>query len=309
MHSSVHQSTLKLYADLESRYRPQRVWADGRGRLVVVAHFFCGMGAGSWLLGLILGSRVVSLLGLLAVVTGCLFHLVFLGHPERTWRMLRGLRSSWISRGLLATVVFVPASILYLVPAFVPSAPWEAAGPFGLVMLVFSLLGIAGVFLSSGFVYEAARPVALWHSPLQPPLSVALGLRGGAALALVCLPFSAFTAGTNAVQTWWLAATAAFLFLFLLEAGTAHGDRTVAWSLHRLWSGRNARISFVGWTLIGVVLPAALVIASYSVSLAAAGFVLAGVTSLIGDLFFRQETNAAGTFVPLVSEDRLLTRV
>ncbi len=35
--------------DLRSEYRPQREWVDGRGLLIVIAHFFSGIGAGAWL--------------------------------------------------------------------------------------------------------------------------------------------------------------------------------------------------------------------------------------------------------------------
>ena len=38
--------------DLRQRFRPQREWAEGRGMLLILAHFFTGTGAGAWLLAL-----------------------------------------------------------------------------------------------------------------------------------------------------------------------------------------------------------------------------------------------------------------
>jgi len=35
--------------DLTLPYRPQREWIEGRGLLVVIAHFFSGVAAGVWL--------------------------------------------------------------------------------------------------------------------------------------------------------------------------------------------------------------------------------------------------------------------
>jgi formate-dependent nitrite reductase membrane component NrfD len=215
--------------------------------------------------------------------------------------MARRPRTSWISRGVLSTGVFILAGLLFLIPSYVSAAPWDTWGIFGIVMLVISLLGMGGVLLSSGFVYAAARPVALWNSPLQPLSSIAVGVRSGAALALVCLPFVDFSSGEWSVQTWWLAATAALIFLVILEIGAARSDATVAWSLRVSRSGRNAWLFFVGWLLLGVLLPATLVILSYAASLAATGFVVAGVASLIGDFAFRYDMNLAGFFVPLVS--------
>jgi formate-dependent nitrite reductase membrane component NrfD len=202
---------------------------------------------------------------------------------------------------LLSTSVFIPAGLLFLIPSYVTAAPWDTWGAFGMVMLVISLLGMGGVLLSSGFVYAAARPVALWNSPLQPLSSIAVGVRSGAALALICLPFVNFSPEEQSVQTWWLAATACVILLFVLDFGVARGNATVAWSLHVSHSGSNAWLFFVGWLLIGILLPGALVIASYAASLAAAGFVVAGVASLTGDFAFRYDMNLAGFFVPLVS--------
>ncbi len=51
---------LALYQDLEAVYRPQRVWAEGRASALVVAHFLSGVGAGGWLIGLVLMSHCCS---------------------------------------------------------------------------------------------------------------------------------------------------------------------------------------------------------------------------------------------------------
>jgi formate-dependent nitrite reductase membrane component NrfD len=296
----MNQPSLSVYADLESLYRPQRVWAQGRGLVVVAAHLLCGAGAGSWLLGLVFGSRALTLLGLVAVAACGLLHLGFLGHPERAWRMMRRPRSSWLSRGLLAMVIFIPASAMYLIPAYAPSAPWHTSGVFGRAMLVFSLLGMTGIFLNSGFVYAAARPISLWHSPLLPLSSIAAGVRGGAALALICLPFAGFSSGVRAIETWWLVATAASLFLLAVEVARGRGDETVAQSLRVLWTGQNAWLFFLGWLVLGVLLPAGLVLAGYPSSLPTIAFVVAGVASLLGDLARRYCVNTAGIYVPLL---------
>jgi formate-dependent nitrite reductase membrane component NrfD len=205
---------------------------------------------------------------------------------------------------LLSTIVFIPAGLLYLIPSYAASAPWDAQGGFGIAMLVISLVAMAGILLSSGFVYAAARPVALWNSPLQPLSSIAVGLRSGAALALIFLPFVDFSSGKQTVQTWWLAATAALVLFFVLEVGVARDDATVAWSLRASHSGRNAWLFFVGWLLVGILVPAAIVLASYAVSVAAAGFVVAGLASLIGDFAYRYDMSLAGFFAPLVSVSR-----
>jgi hypothetical protein len=52
--------------------------------------------------------------------------------------------------------------------------------------------------------------------------------------------------------------------------------------------------------LAGVVVPAALVIASYPASIGAAGLLVAGILSLAGDLAYKYCMNTAGTYVPIV---------
>ncbi len=226
-------------------------------------------------------------------------HLAFLGHPERAWKMMRRPQSSWISRGLWSMLVFVPTAALYLAGTY---GAWSTDSAFSIIMLVLSLIGMAGIFLYKGFVYATARAVPLWHSPLLPVTYIAIGLRGGAALALIGLAFVSPDTDSQAAQTWWLAATAAMVFLFVLELAMGRSDSTVRHSLGNLARGRLAWVFFGGVVLVGIVIPAALIVASYPASIGAAGLLVAGITSLLGDLAYKYCVNSAGTYVPLVRE-------
>jgi formate-dependent nitrite reductase membrane component NrfD len=289
--------TLTVYSDLGAVYRPERVWAEGRAIALVLAHFLSGAGAGAWLLGLVLDLRLALVLGLGAVALGGIVHLGFLGHPERAWKMMMRPQSSWISRGLWSMIVFVPTAALYVAGAY---GAWNRGSAFAIVMLVLSLLGMAGIFLYKGFVYAVSRAVPLWHSPLLPVSYIAVGLRGGAALAFVGLAFVAPDSEIHSAQTWWLAATVVTIFLFVLELAMGRSDSTISRSLAVLARGSIAWVFFVGAGLLGVVIPAALVIASYPASIGVAGFLIAGVASLLGDLAYKYCMNTAGTYVPLV---------
>jgi formate-dependent nitrite reductase membrane component NrfD len=289
--------TLTVYSDLGAVYRPERVWAEGRAIALVLAHFLSGAGVGAWLLGLVLDLRIALPLGLGAVVLGGIVHLGFLGHPERAWKMMMRPQSSWISRGLWSMVVFVPTAALYLAGTY---GAWSTRSAFAIVMLVFSLLGMAGIFLYKGFVYAVSRAVPLWHSPLLPVSYIAIGLRGGAALAFVGLAFVSPDPEIHAAQTWWLAATVTAIFLFILELAMGRADSTISRSLAVLATGSLAWVFFVGVVLLGVIIPAALVIASYPASIGPAGLLVAGITSLLGDLAYKYCMNTAGTYVPLV---------
>lgn len=287
---------LAVYRDLEAVYRPQRVWAEGRAVALVVAHFLSGVGAGGWLIGVVLGMPLVMSLSLGAVALSGAVHLAFLGHPERAWKMILRPASSWISRGLWSIMIFLPTAALYLAGAY---GAWTTRGAFAVIMLVISLAAMGGIFLYKGFVYAVSRAIALWHSPLLPISYIAIGVRGGAALGLIALAFVSGTGGKQ-VQTWWIAATCACVFLFLLEVANGRADDTIARSLRLLVRGELAVLFYVAVVLLGVVVPAALVIASFPASIGAAGLIVAGILSLGGDLAYKYCMNSAGTYVPLV---------
>jgi formate-dependent nitrite reductase membrane component NrfD len=293
----MNRPPLTVYSDLGAEYRPERVWAEGSAIALIIAHFLSGAGAGAWLLGLILDQRLVSLLGLIAVVLGGAVHLAFLGHPERAWKMMRRPQSSWISRGLWSMAVFVPTAALYMAGVY---GAWSSTSAFSYLMLVLSLIGMGGIFLYKGFVYSASRAVPLWHSPLLPVSYIAIGIRGGAALAFVGLAFVSSDSAFAAAQTWWLATTGAAVFLFLLELESSRNDPTLRHSLGVIWSGALGWVFFAGVVVVGVLVPLALVVAGYAVTIGQAGLLVAGITSLAGDLAYKYCVNTAGTYVPLV---------
>src|SRR3990170_2680314 len=102
----------RLLQDLRADLRPQRAWGEGRGIFMVLGHFVVGIAAGAWLFSLYYESRAG------------LAHLVNLARPKRFWRMVTQLGTSWISRGFLGLSFFLAGAFLYLVPQFVPGAPW-----------------------------------------------------------------------------------------------------------------------------------------------------------------------------------------
>jgi formate-dependent nitrite reductase membrane component NrfD len=272
------------------------VWAEGRAAALVGAHFLSGVGAGGWLIGLVLGIPLLLSLSLAAIALSGVVHLAFLGHPERAWKMIKRPSSSWISRGLWAIMIFLPTAALYLAGAY---GAWSTRGAFGIIMLVISVMAMGGIFLYKGFVYAVSRAVALWHSPLLPVSYIAVGVRGGAAAGLVALAFISGPAG-HPVQTWWVAATCATIFLFLLELAMGQHDSTIARSMGLLVRGDLAGLFYVAVVLLGIIAPAALVISSYATSIGAAGMIIAGILSLSGDLAYKYCMNTAGTYVPLV---------
>jgi len=93
-------------------YRFQRYWD-----VSMASAFFCGeLGAGLFLVAMVYDSLPGLILGLLIAGVGkSLFHLTHMGVPGRSWRAILRPDRSWVSRGLIAIVVFCGAGTLHTI--------------------------------------------------------------------------------------------------------------------------------------------------------------------------------------------------
>jgi formate-dependent nitrite reductase membrane component NrfD len=283
--------------DLNLTYRPQREWIQGRGLLVVAAHFFSGVGAGAWLFSVVLdydAGLVISI----AVVVGLAgpAHLAFLGQPQRFWRIALRPHSSWISRGLWGLAIFLAGAIPYAVLPVRDSA-------FGPVALGVSLAGMAVVLLYNGFVYAVSRAIPFWHLPLLPVLYIAYGLRGGAAVLLV----AAAVAGDvfdidllGVIKLWVVVSSAVLVLLYLALARRAGG--AAGRSVDELVAGRLSPVFYAGVVLLGLVIP--IVLGAIGATTGASRGLLAviGLSSLVGDFYIKYCIVKAAVYRPIVEE-------
>jgi len=282
--------------DLNLTYRPQREWIEGRGLLLVIAHFFSGIGAGAWLFSVVLDSPVGLAVAWISVgVFSGLGHLLFLGRIERFWRMIRRPHSSWISRGLWGIGIFLVGATGYLLPPVRDSAA-------GAALLALSLLGAAIVLLYEGFVFFASKAIPFWTTRLLPVLYIGYGLRGGAALLLV----TAFLGGPianidamEAIKLWVVVSTAVLILLYLVTASRAGG--AARRSVRELVAGRISPAFYGGSILVGILVPIALGTAR---ELGAGGLAVVGTigaASLIGDFYVKYCVVKAGVYTPMRS--------
>ena len=277
--------------DLRSEYRPQREWIDGRGLLIVIAHFFSGIGAGAWLFSVWLDFPAGMLLALICVgLLSGLAHLAFLGRFERFWRMLKRPHRSWISRGIWGIGIFGVGAV----GALLGPPAWKGA------MVGLSLVGCAIILLYEGFVYAASRAIPFWRTRLLPILYIAYGLRGGAALLLVLAAFGGTTfelAAIEAIKLWVVASTAVLVLLYLVAAKRAGG--AAAHSVSRLIAGPISPAFYGGTVLLGLLVPLGLGMARELGTGGLSVLALIGVSSLIGDFYVKYCVVKAGTYVPL----------
>ena len=291
----------QLITDLGSDYRPQREWGEGRGLLLVIGHFLVGVAGGTWLLssiyGITAGLVVAYLLGGLGGIT----HLMFLGHPEVAFKMMRNVRTSWVSRGFVGLSLFLLGGGVYLALMLTSlGGPWRV---IELLAQIVAMLGALTVIGYMGFCYTASKAIPYWHSPLHPALYIAYAVRGGVAALLVISAASGTTAYASLLQLWIaMSVLITLFFVFETQGAWTSGNIAARWSVRDVLSGRLA-ISFYGGTLaMGLIVPVLLLVSSAEhppVIMA-----LIGIASAAGDFFMKLTTVKAGVYLPLVLPSR-----
>lgn len=282
--------------DLRERFRPQREWAEGRGLLLIIAHFFTGAGAGAWLFAVPFDTDLGLVLAFLLVTVGGFAHLLFLGHPERFWRMAVGIGSSWISRGLVGMTLFFVSGFFYLLLL------WAGGREtlLGAVVLILSLIGAVWVVIYKGFVWASSKGIPLWNTPLIPALYIAYALRGGAAVLLMVATLGAGVVSLEPLEVikLWLAVSTAVLVLIYLEVMRGSG-MTALRSVELILFGRVALPFYLGAVAVGLIIPIVIGGLAYFYNIPPGLVGLVALFSLIGDLAIIYCIAKAGLYRPL----------
>src|SRR3990167_1437850 len=237
----------RLLDDMQETARPQREWVDGRGLLLIMGHFLSGVGAGGWAFSSVLGFCPGEVASVAIVAASALAHILFLGRPERFWRMIK-IRTSWVGRGFMGLTLFMAASVVYL--ALRAAGLGDTTG--ALAVWGLSLAGAAVIMLYKGNVYAVCRAIPFWNSSLLPVLYVAYALRGGTALLLLFLPWTGLGTAHGLVEVLelWIGLSAGVCILFYLTimASASVGARRSGGDLPR---GRVAAPLYGGGVAAG----------------------------------------------------------
>jgi formate-dependent nitrite reductase membrane component NrfD len=292
----------QLIQDLRLDLRPQREWSEGRGIFMVIGHFVVGVAGGTWLFSLWYGNHAGLALAFILAGLGGLLHLANLGHPARAWKMMLQFRRSWISRGFFGLSFFLVGAFLYLVPLFLPGAPWGTGSFVAGVGNVLAILGMLTMIGYMGFVYTASKGIPFWNSPLHPALYITYALRGGIAGLLLALALGggALPPVTGLLLLWTVVTALVILFFGLeVHGALTSGNAAAQRSVHELFAGSVAVYFYAGTLLLGLVVPAWLVWAGLTGPLSLAAMVVLALASAFGDFFMKYSTIRAGVFLPV----------
>ncbi|MBI4285230.1 MAG: polysulfide reductase NrfD [Chloroflexi bacterium] len=281
---------------------PQTEWIRRQGMLLWLAFFFLELGAGTFIVGSAFNNLQAMFTGwLITAIGGGGCHLLYLGHPLRAWRVLfsSGWKTSWISRGLIFTTVFLLLGGIHLI-----LAQWATSS--------IALLVIADIFaffavIYVGFAMSYVSAIPLWNTALLPVLYAILGIWGGLGITLMTMANDA-SAAVETVEAWSRIFLVAFIFIVFIYFFTVRYQGAVAPSsagktaVREIMAGKWAPLFWVLVVVLAMALPLGLALSTWMASLAIpiALLYIAIIFELLGDLALRYVILRNGLYTPLL---------
>jgi formate-dependent nitrite reductase membrane component NrfD len=299
--------------EFKSGPRAQLEWGfGGRRRLrdgaLLIALFVGGIGAGQFIISTsVIESTTSALIGLLVVGVGkTVAHLVYLGRPERFYRMFLRPQSSWISRGLIFMIFFVMFAAGYLGPELgFDWLPWTTDSTFGQLLWMGALAAGVLVMVYDGFAMASCKSIASWHTALLPVLFFVYSLAGGIALTVL----TTFAAGDGALDDETMLTLDAFLLISMLALVVIYmmnlkGSTKTAKESLRLLTRSSLAFFFIGLAILaGLGVPLTLAylqhVGDYE-SIASGLLAASAVFELTGDISVRHSILRTGLHAPFV---------
>ena len=273
-------------------YRFQSYWDFH----MATAFFFGELGAGLFLVSLYYGFVPGMVAGLLCTGVGKpYYHMSHMGVPMKSWRAILRPDRSWISRGLISIVIFVPCGALVVLDSWFG---WSGGGMLGKLVQIVAVASSLLVMTYQGFAMSHSSAIAIWNSGLMPVASLVYALTSGAAVTLALgLMFGGIDAVALSKVVMMFVGVTLAVQLSLLHAAY-HGTAGSRQSLELLLRGRFSK-QFLSLVFgAGVVLPLLLL---WLGGASIIGGLLAAVGVVTGFYAFRLLIFRAGVYEPLMS--------
>lgn len=279
-------------------YTRQTEWIDRRGIFLWIAFYAGGLGGGLYLVSLYFNSLWGMFLSwlIIAVVKGGA-HLIYLGKPQRFWRIILRPNSSWLARGIIFVFAFVVFAAVQLGLSY-----WLPGTAVEIIFKVLAGAAALAVTVYTGFVLNTVKAVPFWNSTLLPLLFVLCGILGGFGLAVI-IGLNGGNVDITAAETgsrWLLIINALLIFVYLWAA--ANRETTGKKSVIEQVRGNLALVFWIGIVVLGIVIPLAIAFSSYFVGGVSSPLLVVGVAcEVIGGLALRYCVLKAGAYKPLVA--------
>ncbi len=238
-------------------FRRQTQWSWS----IATAFFFGESGAGLFIVSLFFDFLPGLVTGLLLTAVGkTAGHLIHLGQPSRAWRAILKLKSSWVSRGLLAIIVFTGCGLPYVLHL---AGLDFGALPRPLALLLGALAGAAAVviMLYQGLAMSHSPAIALWSTGIMPMMSFTYASLAGVALALALGATASRGLDAQSLSVLKGFELVLILFLLLMHFSLLHAARYGAEGARKS-AELLLKGALAGWFLgaviiVGLLVPAA----------------------------------------------------
>lgn len=218
------------------------------------------------------------------------------------WPLVKGWRTSWMSRGVIILVLFIICASVYAIPAL-----WYDWWYSRFIVLGWTATGI-GLFIPvyTSLLIGSSKGVPFWNSAAIPPLFVLSSLLCGIASTILVLSF--VNMGSKEVLIQILAISGFVLIIveiITLAAYLLMGKRnSVAFdeSVRLVTSGRLACLFWIGVISIGSILPVIVTAVSFSQNslyLKMIAVIVSSIMVLLGAIFLREILLRAGIYVSM----------
>ncbi|MCC4114759.1 dimethyl sulfoxide reductase anchor subunit [Aromatoleum toluclasticum] len=255
-----------------------------------------GVGAALFAIALFTDQPLLAGPGILFVIGAVFALLGHLGNPQRAWRAITRIGTSWVSRGTLFISIFIGVATLSLVAGYLGMTALQQPLAVAALVVAVPVMGYAGMLLRS------MRAVRLWRGPFVPLAFVAHSLATALILAWALIPLlGGAAAWLQPAAMVALVASALLSVLHLLRAERSEGVRA---SFERLFSG-DLRTSFlVGGCVCGIVVPLVVtaVLSAFAGGIVMVLMLAVALCRLYGDFAYRNAVVIAGAYEPVMPD-------
>ncbi len=310
-------SPLQPVRDLKN-IRPQKEWNE----LIAVYLYLAGMGAGSFVIGTLIGwlgvrlnppflaslsffgftlnfSRVPLLWGPIMVAIGAPFLILDLGIKWRFMYACLNPRTSWVARGFLILSVFIILGLILFVKSILPVEWLHGGSSLWRIPEVVAFIFALATAIYTGILLKATKSVPLWNTYFLPLLFLVSALSTGSmAIILSTLGTGLFTHDAGALKMLMggeqVLVIIEGIVLYLFLSRTYRAAEQGKDSVRLLLFGEMKLIFWGGVVFLGFIFPVVLEnIASFFPGNAPLIFT-AGILLLFGGFFLRLGVLHAG---------------
>jgi len=281
------------------KFTPQKEWIERRGILLLLAFFF-GFGGGLYLVSAYFNSLWGMFIGWLIIIFGFGgFHLAYLGKPLRAWRAILRPQTSWISRGIIFSIIFIIAAGIQMILSL-----W-APGGAELVLRIIASVFAFFICIYTGFAMNYVRAIPFWNNPLLPVIIVSAELLGGMAAAVAIGLTIDGSIAVLQVESWVRILLSAYALMVVIYMWcVTYGPKAGKEAVRLLLVGQPSfYIPFwVGLVVVGIIAPLILAWYPFAVGTGAGHarlFVAVGC-DVVGGLALRYVMLKGGIYTPLI---------